>query len=278
MLNERSTRAYELAARAYRERLRAEKAKDAELLEGTLHGEVVEVLGEYDHAGTVLRATGVPFVSVRPGELHRVDWERAQVAWINCPGNLTDGDLERVVGWVRGGGYLSTTDWALRNVLERAFPGKVRHNGGSIPDSVVAVERVATSPLLSGFFEDGREPRWWMEGASFPCEVLDPSVRVLIRSSEVGERYGADAVVVEWDEGEGKVFHLVSHLYLQRAETRTERDRAGAKEFFAESGWKEDEAVRLAAEAGDLQASELKAALTTASLASEMLLQKKRKS
>ena len=42
------------------------------------------------------------------------------------------------------------------------------------------------------------------------------------------------AVWFRW--GEGDVFHMISHYYLQRTELRTERHRAKAASYFAEKG------------------------------------------
>ena len=44
--------------------------------------------------------------------------------------------------FVEDGGQLITTDWALKYVLEVAFPGMVRFSGNSSGDEVVAVEIV----------------------------------------------------------------------------------------------------------------------------------------
>lgn len=276
MSSERQDRAYQISARAYRQRLDRRRPKDARLLESTRAAELVEVRGDYDHVGSVLRASGLPFVSVSPDRLHELDWESAQVMWVNCPGRLDDEAIRKVAKWVREGGHLATTDWALKYLLEPAFPGKVRHNGLSIPDCVVKVEPLGESPLLGGFDDDGRDALWWMERASHPCEVLDPSVRVLVRSGEVAARHGAAPIVVEWDEGEGKVLHLVSHLYLQRSETRSKRDGDSASTYLKEFGLDAAEAEPLLMMADDLKAGELKSAGTTAAFATEHLLRKKR--
>ena len=278
MPGERTNRSYDVAAKAYRELLRERAPDQAAELARVQSGEVAEVTGSFDHVGRVLRATGVPFTSVAPQAVEQIDWERLQVLWINCPGDgIGETALRRIAQWVREGGHLGTTDWALRHVIERAFPDKVRHNGRSIHDCVVPVEPApGEHPLLDGFREDGRVPRWWIEASSFPCEVIDPAVRVLVRSAEVGARWGADAIVVEWDEGGGKVVHLVSHLYLQRSETRTARDREGAASYLQSLGVAAPRAAALAEEAGDLNAAELKSAFTASGLAASLLIEKKK--
>ena len=44
--------------------------------------------------------------------------------------------------FVEAGGQLITTDWALKHVVEVAFPGMVRFSGYSTDDEVVAVQIV----------------------------------------------------------------------------------------------------------------------------------------
>lgn len=277
-MTDRTRRAYEVTGEALRARLRGERPVDAKLLDETLRGEVVEVLGAYDHIGDVLRATGVPFARVMPEQLESLDWNLAKTVLVNCPGQIPQEAIAILREWVRAGGTLITTDWALKHTVEPAFPGLVRHNGAQTPDCVVKVQTVGDDPLLSGFLEDGREPLWWLEGASYPIEVLDRErVRVLLASDEVGSRWGAPAVVVRWDEGKGEVLHLLSHLYLQRAETRCTRDRASAAAFFVESGYRGEMLLRLAGQAGDLNAAELKRAYTSASFAAEAILRAKKR-
>jgi len=270
-------RAFDVAAQVLRSRLKDERPADDQVLSTIENGEVVEVTGAHDHMDRVLRATGVPFTSVSPDSLERVDWDRMLVLLINCPGQLSAAALDRLVVWVRAGGQLLTTDWALVHVLERAFPGRVRHNGQSVPDCVVAVQQVAESSLLDGFLGDDREPKWWIESASYPCEVVDREhVRVLVSSYEMESGWGAPAVVVEWDEGEGRVVHLVSHLYLQRSETRGQKDRVLAKQYLEELGMNRGDVDRLSMNAMDLTAAELKSAQTTTGMAYELMLDAKR--
>src|SRR5262245_19217376 len=196
--------AYRVAGRAVRERLRTERPDDARELDGVTIAEIAVVSGQYDHIERVLTATAVPFTRVDPHQASALDWERLQVLLVSCPGMLPANVRDRVAPWVRRGGYLLTTDLALKHLIEPVFPGTVRHNGVQTPDTVVRIAEgdSVDDPLISGFLETGREPLWWLESASYPIEVLDPArVRVLIRSGEVGRAWGADPVVVTFDEG-----------------------------------------------------------------------------
>jgi hypothetical protein len=65
---------------------------------------------------------------------------------------------------------------------------------------------------------------WWLEGSSYPIQILDKKkVKVLVRSDELKRRYGHDPVIVSFEWGEGIVYHMISHFYLQRSETRTKK-------------------------------------------------------
>ena len=274
--------AYAAAGKAFRARLRDRAPEDERHLRETRSGEIVVVRGHYDHIERVLRATGVPHLVVAPEQVERLDWSELQVLMISCPGAMSPEAVSRVAAWVRGGGYLVTTDWALKHVVEPAFPGTVRHNGAQTADCVVRVELsgAADDPLLAGFLEDGREPLWWLEGSSYPIEVLDPArVRVLIRSREVGAQWGAEPVVVTFEEGQGTVLHMLSHLYLQRSDVRGARDAQPAGESLMEPamGLSPAAASEMGSEVLGVNAASLKSAFSTAGLMAGAVVAQKRK-
>jgi hypothetical protein len=269
--------AYRAAGRVLRRTLRPDEQAE---LDQVATGEVVIVSGEYDHIRRVFEATQIPFTEVAPADVHRLDFERLEVLLINCPGHLASRGLEAIGAWVRRGGYLLTTDWALKHVLEPLFPNTVRHNGRQTDDRVVRVETEAAvdDPLLSGLLEAERDPLWWLEGASYPIEVLDKEkVKVLIRSAEVGRLWGADPVAVTFDEGQGTVTHLMSHLYLQRSEVRDQADARPAAAYAMSLGLSDAEAEEALREAPGVNLSDLKSAYSTSRLLSKAVLAAKRK-
>ena len=278
--SERMRRAYQVSGQALLEDLKARRPDDARVLEDVRPAEVVAIRGTYDHCEQVLEATRVPFVPVTPAEAAGIDWERLEVLLVSCPGHLPQAALDRIGPWVRAGGYLLTTDWALKHVVEPLFPGTVRHNGRQTGDCVVRVESAAAAddPLLAGFLESDRDPLWWLEGSSYPIEVLDRArVRVLVSSREVEESWGASPVVVTFEEGQGTVLHLLSHLYLQRSDVRGARDARPASVYFAESGLCADTVAGLAAASGDLVLSEVRSAHTKSRLLTNAILAQKRR-
>jgi hypothetical protein len=278
--SERMGRAYRVGAQAVMEGLKSKRPEDARILEDVRAAEVVAIRGSYDHCERVLEATRVPFAAVAPEAAARIDWDRLEVLLVSCPGHLPQAALDRIGPWVRAGGYLLTTDWALKHVIEPLFPDTVRHNGRQTSDCVVRVESepATDDPLLAGFLEAERDPLWWLEGASYPIEVLDPQrVRVLVRSKEVEEGWGAGAVVVTFEEGRGTVVHMLSHLYLQRSDVRGARDSQSAEAYFACADLSPDAHRQLVREAGDLCSAELRSAGTTARLLANAIVSQKRK-
>ena len=72
--------------------------------------------------------------------------------------------------------------------------------------------------------EKDAAPVWWLEGSSYPIEILDKKkVKVLVRSEELKRRYKHDPVIISFEYGKGVVYHMISHFYLQRSETRTKK-------------------------------------------------------
>ena len=225
-------KAYLSGASIARDRMAREAPLDAEALAAIVESDIVVVPGCYDHVERVLQALEVPYQTIQSGSLDQIDLRPEQLLVVNCPGTLTPAEIIQVRDFVASGGTLFTTDWALRNVIEPAFPGRIEYNDRSTADDVVGIEVVdSDSPYLQGVLDSDDDPQWWLEGSSYPIRVLDPEqVRVLIRSGELGEKYGECAVAVVFEFGKGEVFHMISHYYLQRTELRNEIGRASCRE------------------------------------------------
>lgn len=197
-------------------------------------GEVIVTLGQYDKVQQVLDYLEIPYRLVPCQVVEDLPLRADQVLIVNCPGQFSPAGLAAIERFVRRGGTLITTDWALTTTLARALPGYVAHNGVTTRDDVVRVSHVHEDDVHTrGVEVPGHALQWWLEGSSYPIEVLSPHVRVLVRSSEMGQRYGADPLVVTFHHGEGTVFHLTSHYYLQRSKAD-----AGSREAAAYSSLK----------------------------------------
>ena len=217
--------AYEATAGVVRESLAEEAA--AAPFQG---GDILVTLGTYDKVQQVLDHLQLPYRTTPCNVIHDLPLCADQVLIVNCPGQFRADDLEAIRRFVLVGGTLITTDWALQTTVEPAFPDTIQYNNRPTSDDVVAVSWVhPDSPYTRGVEVPGQTISWWLEGQSYPIRVVDPRVTVLVRSQEMGQKYGEDALVVTFAYGEGRVFHLTSHYYLQRSQG----DKAGKEQQVA---------------------------------------------
>lgn len=215
------------------ERMKRDRPTDFAILKKVKESEIVVVRGSYDHVETVLSAVKVPHLVINPEDLERVELNGGQLLLINCPGTLSDKAIEKVRKFVNAGGFLFTTDWSLQNVLERAFPGIVEYTRKPTNDDVVAVRVLKQDHTFLQHVKSARDnPKWWLEGSSYPIRILDKKkVEVLMESDEMKRKYGESPIAIHFKHGDGQVLHIVSHYYLQRTETRTTAEKAAGTNF-----------------------------------------------
>lgn len=176
-----------------RERLERENPEDVAILDSVSDSDIVCVKGTYDHIHLVLEAIGIPFSHVSPESLLKMELKPEQTVYVNCPSSFPAEVARKLRVFVEAGGQLITTDWALKYVLEEAFPGTVRYSGSPTGDEVVAIEIVEKDDdILRGLFqpftattnlgmsvcigflhqEKDAAPVWWLENSSYPIEVI----------------------------------------------------------------------------------------------------------
>ena len=276
-LDDKVQRSYMAGASMARSRMAEEAPLDAEALAAVKASDIVVVPGQYDHVEQVLVALDVPFKTVHPGALDRVGLRPEQLLVVNCPGELSAPEIVKIRDFVTAGGTLFTTDWALRHVIEPAFPGYIEYNNNDTRDDVVRIDIIdSDSPYLQGVLDSDDDPQWWLEGASYPIRILNTdTVRVLIRSKELGEKYGEEPVAVVFPFGKGEVFHMISHYYLQRAELRTARHQMSGESYFASKNVPVDDAM--AYQLADLNLGDVEAAATSSRLFANIVADKKRR-
>lgn len=232
--------AYKISNMLVRDRLQKEDAENIKILEEIEASDVLCVNGTYDHIHLVLELSNVPFKRVNPPDLLNIKLRPDQTVFVNCASSFDPQVARKLAGFVAEGGLLITTDWALQNVIEVAFPEMVRYNKRPSADEVVRIEIMEKEdPVLKGFFDEEKDatPMWWLEGSSYPIEILNKEkVKVLIRSKELGDKYGEDAVMIHFEYGKGEVYHMLSHFYLQRSETRDKKHSQGASTYASAKG------------------------------------------
>ena len=268
-------RAYRVGAGITKDRMLRETPLDAEALGRIQAADVLVVPGTYDRVEMVLEALETPFTPVEAGALSRVRLRPEQLVVVNCPGQLPRSAVGRLRDFVAAGGSLFTTDWALRHVLEPAFPGVVAFNERPTRDDVVRIEvREHDNPFLQGVMDGADDPVWWLEGSSYPIRVLERErVDTLIASSELEAKYGEAPVAILFRHGEGEVFHMISHYYLQRTELRNRRHQQPATAYAAEKRVVFARSLDVA----DLRVGDVESAATSSRFLANVLAAKKRR-
>jgi hypothetical protein len=132
--------------------------------------------------------------------------------------------LGRLGSFVRRGGWLFSTDWAILAV-EAACPGTIRSVTQRTFEEVVEVRPTAMGlrhPLLEGAFStQPPKARWWIETEGILFKVESPKGKVLVESNQLAARYGGNRNVlaaVEFDKG--LIVHALCHGYLQKGATQ----------------------------------------------------------
>ena len=268
-------------AGAFFSRLKMEKKdpESAEALKEVTEADVVVVDGTYDHAHMVLELAGIPFARISTVDMDGIMLRPDQTLFINCPGMVSEKAVRKIMTFVNGGGLLITTDWALKHVIEAAFPDTMKYNERPTQDEVVRINVLdPDNPILDGFLEEGMDPLWWLEGSSYPITVLDKKkVNVLVESKEIEKKYGEAPVICEFTWGEGRVVHMISHFYLQRSETRNKKDMAMASSLVSEAEFAQAPGDIQAA-MGGMAASEYTAAQSSVTFISKNIAMQKKKS
>ena len=177
--------AYLTAAESYKEQV--EPDKDA--YKRLLTQKAVVVRGCYDHTERVLDALGLSFRAIPPEALATLEIPSEHPLFINCPGYLPSDSIRWLRKWVEtDGGCVVTTDWALPNCVQKAFPGFIEHNGRSTTDDVVSV---AVAPegraMLGDLIEADDDP------------MIYPSIMEIEKSIVAYSDLGLQVMITELD-------------------------------------------------------------------------------
>jgi hypothetical protein len=169
---------YAAGARLALDGLSDQRPDLADVFARTTARDIVVVEGTMDRVEQILDLLAVPYTRVAPGELARRRLDPSQILIVNCPGEVGTRAVFKVRQFVRAGGTLLSTDWALRNLVQLAFPGMIVHNGVKTADAVVGIKPAdPPHPLLEGAFDAGDDAQWWLEHDSHPILVLARGTR-----------------------------------------------------------------------------------------------------
>jgi hypothetical protein len=163
-LDEKAKKKVKLAQKMYKAKKESTaQKKDLDILENLSESDVVIVKGEYDYIESVFDLVDIPYSLIEQHQVGLAKLRPEQLVFVNCSGSIDEKGIEYLREFVRKGGYLVTTDWALKNVLEQAFPGIVEFNGKETGDEVVSVVvKDWDNPIIKNTFRKEDEPAWWL--------------------------------------------------------------------------------------------------------------------
>ena len=281
MIKNKMTTAYRVAQEMIKDKLKDVDEDMAAEFEELGQSEVIVSKGVHDYIEQVFNGIGLKHNLINPQQFEKIDLDPDKIIFINCPGSVSSKGLRNLVTFVQKGGFLFTTDWALKHVIEPGFPGYIKYNNRPTGDEVVRVEILAEEdPFLQSLIGPNDDPQWWLEGSSYPIEIVNhKEVDILIKSKEIEKKYGESAVFVTFDYGKGKVYHMISHFYLQRAETRTARHKKSGAEYAYEKLNMDESRAEKYKNMGidDAYLSDVEAAYSSSSMMNKILWDKKRK-
>jgi len=205
------------------------------------HGKILAVNGRYEKPKKVVQhmyASLKKIISEK--DIIKEDLSQYDVVLIGCPGSdVPYAAHPKIRDFVLNGGWLITTDWAIRSIIEIIFPGFIRWNNAKTADAVVSCQiNDPNHPFLDGVLSEiqqnkwqkesikntkKNEFRWWLETRSFPIQVINyQSVNILISSTEILDKWGESPVLVEFEYGKkgGRIIHMISHTHLQKGGTK----------------------------------------------------------
>jgi len=281
MIKNKMSTAYRVAQEMIKDKLKDVDEGMAAEFEELGQSEVIVSKGVHDYIEQVFNGIGLKHNLINPQQFEKIDLDPDKIIFINCPGSVSSKGLRNLVTFVENGGFLFTTDWALKHVIEPGFPGYIKYNNRPTNDEVVRVEILAEEdPFLQSLIGPNDDPQWWLEGSSYPIEIVNhKEVDILIKSKEIEKKYGESAVFVTFDYGKGKVYHMISHFYLQRAETRTARHKKSGTEYAYEKLNMDESRAEKYKNMGidDAYLSDVEAAYSSSSMMNKILWDKKRK-
>ena len=274
-------KAYQASAKILKAKMKKERAEDLKLLE-TAHDDTIAIVkGVYDKIETVMDLLGLDYILLEGQAVGRIEFRADQLLIVNCPGNQIDKEgIEEIRRFVEMGGFLLTTDWAILHILEKAFPGYVKYTGKATRDDVVSIEVVDKShPFLMGLFADKSNPQWWLEGSSYPIQILKKyqnEIKILVKSAELKKKYGEEPVVITFNYGKGTILHMISHYYLQRSELRDARHKKSGKAYAEEMALSKDLKKSELEELEGVPLGEVESAYTSAQFISNIIVAKQK--
>lgn len=201
---------------------KAKKYGYAPSIEGLYTGLDIVVLGSIgggDHIEDLLASMKIKHRMTMSPRVHEAGLHPYLLFVANCWGKIQEDDVDTLAWFVRAGGYLFSSCWALEETVVKVYPGVMRRwytpIGQVLDYTPIAEPCVPGSPYLDGVFDDWTQPQYVLEGA-YLIEVLDPDrCEVLIDSPEAAACWGSGNMAAWFEAGHGVVLDSVNHFSHQ---------------------------------------------------------------
>jgi HEAT repeat protein len=201
---------------------------DSEIYQGL---DVVVFQSRGDHIEQLLERLEIVHRKTEQNRVNGASIHPEAIFVANCSGELAAADVEPLAWFVRTGGSLFGSCWALTETIGRIHPGIMQKGTtrDDVLDEVRAMPCRAESPLLTGVFPPSVVPVYRLEGSHL-IQVLDPErCEVLIDSPDAAERWGCGNLAAWFHSGHGVLFDSANHFDLQGLERviglKTDKDR-----------------------------------------------------
>ncbi len=205
---------------------------DSEIYTGL---DVVVFTSRGDHIEQLLEKLKIGYRTTQQGKVLEAGVHPEAIYVANCTGELLPPDIEPLSWFVRTGGSLFGSCWALTETIARIEPGVMQQarTKDQVLDDVRALPVRASSPLLTGVFPPSVVPIYHLEGAHL-IEVRDPErCEVLIDSPDAAERWGCGNLAAWFFCGHGVLFDSANHFDLQGLEKAPDLKTAKDRQAYA---------------------------------------------
>lgn len=200
---------------------KAKKFGYAPDLKGVYEGlDVVVLQSRGDHIEKLLSKLEIEHRLTRGAQVPKAELHPFAVFVSNCTGEINAKDVDQLTWFVRVGGYMFCSCWALHHTAELVYPGVVRKlpTMGEVLDHVESESCPTDSSYLDGVFDGITRPIYVLYGAHL-IEVLDPErVEVLIDSPDCATRWGGGNLACWFTAGHGVILDSANHFDLQGLE------------------------------------------------------------
>jgi HEAT repeat protein len=205
---------------------------DAEIYTGL---DVVVFTSRGDHIEQLLEKLKIGYRTTQQGKVLEAGVHPEAIYVANCTGELLPPDIDPLAWFVRTGGSLFGSCWALTETIARIESGVMQQaqTRDQVLDDVRALPVRADSPLLTGVFPPSVVPIYHLEGAHL-IQVLDQErCEVLIDSADAAERWGCGNLAAWFFCGHGVLFDSANHFDLQGLEKAPDLKTAKDRQAYA---------------------------------------------